>query len=117
MPVSGKGGKTEGWAEPGINSLLRYGGIMNRLRFRPDLNPAGRRACAQVLAVCCALVTTQALASDWPQWRGPDRSGVSAETGLLKRWPAGGPRLLWKAGNLGEGHATPCVAAGRIYGM
>jgi outer membrane protein assembly factor BamB len=54
---------------------------------------------------------------DWPQWRGPDRTGVSKETGLLKSWPPGGPKLLWKATGLGEGHSTPSVAAGRIYGM
>src|SRR5437870_1821082 len=34
-------------------------------------------------------------ADDWPQWRGPKRDGVSKETGLLKSWPAGGPKLLW----------------------
>src|SRR5262245_8835122 len=90
---------------------------MNRLLFRPDANPAVRRVCAQVLAIGCVLAATQAFALDWPQWRGPDRSGVSAEKGLLKSWPATGPRLLWKAGNLGEGHATPSVAVGRIYGM
>jgi len=28
---------------------------------------------------------------DWPQWKGPDRTGVSKETGLLKKWPKGGP--------------------------
>lgn len=58
-----------------------------------------------------------ALAADWPQFRGPDRTGVSKETGLLKSWPAEGPKLLWKAENLGEGHAAPSVAKGRIYGM
>lgn len=54
---------------------------------------------------------------DWPQWRGPDRTGVSRETGLLKSWPAEGPRLLWKARGLGGGHSTPSVARGRIFGM
>ena len=56
-------------------------------------------------------------AADWPQWRGPDRSGLSKETGLLKSWPADGPKLAWTARGLGEGHATPSVANGRIYGM
>jgi outer membrane protein assembly factor BamB len=54
---------------------------------------------------------------DWPQWRGPDRTGVARETGLLKRWPAEGPRLLWKAQGLGGGHSTPSIARGRIFGM
>lgn len=52
---------------------------------------------------------------DWPQWRGPERTGVSQETGLLKEWPEGGPKLLWKATGLGEGYSTPSVSAGRIY--
>src|SRR5579872_5607800 len=72
---------------------------------------------AGALAAFCALAATPVLASDWPQWRGPDRTGVSTEKGLLKSWPVGGPRLLWKTTNLGEGHATPSIAAGRIYGM
>src|SRR5262245_38068125 len=52
---------------------------------------------------------------DWPGWRGPDRTGVSTETGLLKQWPEGGPKLLWKATGLGGGYSTPSVAGGRIY--
>ena len=31
------------------------------------------------------------------EWRGPDRSGIYNETGLLKKWPDGGPALLWEA--------------------
>jgi len=54
---------------------------------------------------------------EWPQWRGPDRTGVSKETGLLQSWPQGGPKLLWKAENLGYGWSTPSVAGGRVYGM
>jgi outer membrane protein assembly factor BamB len=52
---------------------------------------------------------------DWPAWRGADRTGVSAETGLLKEWPEGGPRLVWKATGLGGGYSTPSIAGGRIY--
>lgn len=54
-------------------------------------------------------------ADDWPQWRGPRRDGKSAETGLLKQWPAGGPPLLWKITGLGAGYATVAVARGVIY--
>lgn len=54
-------------------------------------------------------------AGDWPQWRGPARDGVSAETGLLKEWPAGGPPLLWHIGNAGSGYATPAVVGDRLY--
>jgi outer membrane protein assembly factor BamB len=54
---------------------------------------------------------------DWPQWRGPDRNGVSREVGLLKQWPAGGPKLLWQLHDVGDGYSTPAVAGSRIYLM
>src|SRR5262249_37748539 len=56
-------------------------------------------------------------ATDWPGWRGPDRTGVSRETGLLDRWPKEGPKLLWKATELGGGYATPSVAGGKVFLM
>jgi outer membrane protein assembly factor BamB len=52
---------------------------------------------------------------DWPQWRGLHRDCVSAETDLLQEWPQGGPPVVWKASNLGVGHASLAVAAGRIF--
>ena len=55
--------------------------------------------------------------SDWTQWRGPDRSGVSKEVGLLKQWPAEGPKLLWQVNDLGDGYSTPAVVGNRIYLM
>src|SRR3954454_3453704 len=64
-----------------------------------------------------ALSGSAASPDDWPQWRGPGRTGVSRETGLLKSWPAQGPRLLWKAEGLGGGHSTPSIAQGRIFEM
>jgi outer membrane protein assembly factor BamB len=54
---------------------------------------------------------------DWPQWRGPDRDGTSKETGLLKQWPAGGPKLLWQVNDIGDGYSTPVVVGSRIYLM
>ena len=55
--------------------------------------------------------------SDWPQWRGPQRDGISQETGLLKQWPAGGPRLIWQVNDIGDGYSTPAVVGTRIYLM
>jgi outer membrane protein assembly factor BamB len=55
--------------------------------------------------------------SDWPQWRGPQRNGVSQEKGLLKQWPAEGPKLLWQANDIGDGYSTPSVVGMRIYVM
>jgi outer membrane protein assembly factor BamB len=55
--------------------------------------------------------------ASWPQWRGPNRDGVSKETGLLKQWPAEGPALLWKATGAGRGYSSFSVANGRLYTM
>lgn len=54
-------------------------------------------------------------AADWPQWRGPNRDGVSTETGLLSSWPASGPPVVWKAEGLGEGYSSLAIAGGKIY--
>jgi len=59
--------------------------------------------------------TVPLLAADWPQWRGPERSNVSTETGLLKEWPKDGPPLAWKAEGLGDGVAPVSVAGGRVF--
>jgi outer membrane protein assembly factor BamB len=61
------------------------------------------------------LLTGVARAGDWPQFHGPNRDNLSAETNLLTRWPAGGPPLLWRATGLGEGYASAALSAGRIY--
>ena len=53
--------------------------------------------------------------ADWPQWRGPDRSGLSMATGLLDTWPASGPPLLWSASNLGGGYGSIAVSGDRIF--
>ena len=56
-------------------------------------------------------------AADWPQWRGPDRDDVSKETGLLKTWPDGGPKLLWTFRDAGAGYSGPAVVGGVLYSM
>ena len=56
-----------------------------------------------------------AVIDDWPQWRGPRRDGVSAEKGLLRRWPAGGPPQAWQATGAGEGYSSFAVAGGRLF--
>jgi len=70
----------------------------------------GIRAGFLVLSTALSLV-----AVDWPQWRGPQRNGVSQETGLLKEWPKDGPRLHWKVTEIGSGYSTPAVVAERLY--
>lgn len=63
----------------------------------------------------CFAVTLVLNAADWPQWRGPERTGVSKETNLLQQWPADGPPLLWKVNDLGTGYSSPSIAKGVIY--
>ncbi len=60
------------------------------------------------------------LPSEWNQWRGPMRNGVSpASPALASSWPASGPKVLWRAGGLGPtndcGYGSPVVAGGRVY--
>jgi outer membrane protein assembly factor BamB len=59
--------------------------------------------------------TSVTRAEDWPQWRGPERTGISKETGLLQTWPADGPALRWKATDIGTGYSSPSVVRGRVY--
>src|SRR5438128_6666254 len=50
------------------------------------------------VALFSLLTLTNAIrADDWPQWRGPNRDGISKERGWLTDWPASGPRKLWEA--------------------
>ena len=71
------------------------------------------RICSSVLAV--SLSAAVAWSADWPGWRGPNRDGKSAETGLLKQWPQGGPKLLWKASGIGKGFSSMAVVGDMVY--
>jgi len=51
----------------------------------------------------------------WPHFHGPKRDNVSRETGLLKKWPEGGPKLLWKYAPCGEGFSGVSIAKGKIF--
>jgi len=55
-----------------------------------------------------------ATAADWPQFRGPNRDNISRETGLLRQWPAKGPRVLWSV-PVAQGYAGAAIVAGRVY--
>ena len=68
--------------------------------------------------VALALIVAAAIsvpAADWPQWRGPNRDGISQEKGLLQQWPQEGPKLVWKATDIGSGYSTPAVVGERLY--
>ena len=73
-----------------------------------------------LLAAVVLSLAPQALAqtdANWPQWRGPNRDGISKETGLLKQWPTGGPPLVWKATGAGRGYSSFSIANGKLYTM
>lgn len=52
--------------------------------------------------------------ADWPQWWGPNRDGISPESGLLDQWPAEGLKPLWEA-TLGEGYSSFAVVGDKVY--
>jgi outer membrane protein assembly factor BamB len=56
-----------------------------------------------------------AASGDWPQWRGPNHDDISTETGLLKDWPQGGPKLAWEAKGLGAGYSAVSIFGDRIF--
>lgn len=62
-----------------------------------------------------ALSLPGAAPGEWPQWRGPNRDGVSTETGLLAEWPKDGPKLLWETKGAGRGYASLAIGGGKIY--
>jgi len=49
------------------------------------------------------------------EWRGPGRSGIYNEAGLLKKWPEGGPKLLWESAEMGDGYSSPTVTDDAVY--
>lgn len=54
-------------------------------------------------------------ADDWPQWRGPQRDGVSKEKGLLQSWPKDGPPLLWTNESIGLGYSSPSIVGNKLF--
>jgi len=61
-----------------------------------------------------ALLTAAAAGDDWPQFRGPHRDNISRETGLLRAWPDGGPKVLWSV-EVCQGYAAAAIHSGRVY--
>jgi len=78
-----------------------------------SLRPAACRYLALSLIVVISGARFAA-ADDWPQWMGPNRDDVWAETGIVDAFPAGGPKVLWRKPVSG-GFAGPAVADGKVY--
>ena len=67
------------------------------------------------IAALAAVSAGQAPAPEWFQWRGPNRDGHSAETGLLQAWPKSGPTLAWRSAGVGNGYSSFSTSGGRLY--
>lgn len=75
--------------------------------------------CLLVLASASALAASPPTPAGsgvavWPQWRGPERNGISQETGWTYQWPKEGPLVLWKRG-MGCGFSSVAVVGNRLY--
>jgi len=68
-----------------------------------------------LILLVCSVMTAALSGQDWAQWRGPNRNGVSTETGLLKQWPPAGPPLLWSVSTLGKGYGSLAIRGDFIY--
>jgi outer membrane protein assembly factor BamB len=69
-----------------------------------------------LLAAIAFLIPTTARADDWPQWAGPRRDGIWRETGIIERFPPGGPKVEWHV-PIGAGYSGPAVVGDRLYVM
>jgi outer membrane protein assembly factor BamB len=81
------------------------------------LRPFRRAIATLSLAIAPLLDAAVAHADDWPQWQGPNRDAKSAETGLRKTWPEGGPTRVWLFEDSGLGYSAPSVVGNRLYTM
>ncbi|MBN1108373.1 MAG: PQQ-binding-like beta-propeller repeat protein [Bacteroidales bacterium] len=68
-----------------------------------------------LIAIALAGLSTFIYSQELSQWRGPDRTGIYRETGLMKQWPAAGPKLLWQYTGLGGGYSSAAVTSGGIF--
>lgn len=111
----------------GKGSDARYetrdtGGEMLTSDLRPLTSLARRKENTEAVrkTICIGLiavvVTQLASASDWPQWRGPNRDGKSAMTGIRKDW-SGGLKKLWEVKGLSPDTTTcssPSIQGNRL---
>src|SRR5436309_2914564 len=106
------------WVWLGITCCLMVGGgviaftKMDLERYRSDSNRLQKLATTELPSAN----DTPNQSVGWSQWRGPNRDGLSLETGLLKDWPASGPRVVWKQ-PIGRGFSSMAVVNGRLYTM
>ena len=100
-----------------IGSYFVFLGVHSWFPKNPSTSPLAHLAMPtrQLLIALSLLITFPASAADWPQWRGPTRDGVSAETPATD-WAANGPAVVWTA-SLGLGFSSFVIADGRLFTM
>jgi hypothetical protein len=69
----------------------------------------------KLILLLLAAVIFPALYGQLYEWRGPGRTGIYNETGLLKKWPAGGPLIVWEYDGLGMGYSSVTVTDDAVY--
>jgi len=83
----------------------------------PKTDPASATPKAKTKKTATRSADVSVAPGDWPQFRGPRRDNISDEKGLLKEWPAGGPKLAWKTTGLGEGYGSVAVVGDLVFTM
>lgn len=73
-------------------------------------------AAIQLAGVAASAAGRTPTNSDWPQFLGPARTGISSETGLIDRWPEAGPKVVWRVPG-GVGMSGLAVSRGRLFTM
>jgi outer membrane protein assembly factor BamB len=68
------------------------------------------------IVVVLSLFGDAARGDDWPQWLGPQRDGVWRETGIVEKFPEGGPPVRWRA-KIAAGYTGPAVVQGKVFVM
>jgi outer membrane protein assembly factor BamB len=79
------------------------------------MNHSFIRSAFAVVVLSASTTLFAAKPGDWPQWRGPNRDGISQDKGLLTEWPEDGPKIAWQIDTIGDGYATLSIVDGRIF--
>jgi len=99
---------------------MKLGKLVLPIASLVALLPAATSCMAQLIALAPTSKPSAADApksSEWHQWRGPNRDGISPEKSLLREWPAEGPKLAWRVEGLGGAFSSVAVSDGMIFTM
>ena len=94
--------------------LLLLGGVWAFSRLDLERRHFDPERLEKLARVHVPPAVSQSKTSDWPQWRGPNRDGLSPETDLCKTWPTKGPPEVWRK-SIGRGFSSVVVVGSRLY--